>query len=33
MEEFHKIIKEHFNGRFEIDKPIMKNQHFYQYSQ
>jgi hypothetical protein len=22
MEEFHQIIKKHFNGRFEIDKPV-----------
>ena len=22
MEEFHQIIKDHFNGRFEIDKPV-----------
>ncbi len=22
MEEFHQIIKNHFNGRFEIDKPV-----------
>jgi hypothetical protein len=22
MEEFHQIIKEYFNGRFEIDKPV-----------
>lgn len=22
MEEFHQIIKDYFNGRFEIDKPV-----------
>lgn len=29
MEEFHFIIKEKFNGRFEIDKPIHYNEYTF----
>lgn len=29
MEEFHKIIKEKFNGRFEIDKPVHYNEYTF----
>lgn len=29
MEEFHFIIKEKFNGRFEIDKPVHYNEYTF----
>jgi hypothetical protein len=29
MEEFFKIIKEHFKGRFEIDKPVHYNEYTF----
>ena len=29
MEEFHFIIKEQFNGRFEIDKPVHYNEYTF----
>lgn len=29
MEEFHFIIKQQFNGRFEIDKPVHYNEYTF----